>query len=116
MFGTRRAGRRQVCLLKPSVWVDLGGEPGGRQRWWGEDGQCLSGGGTQRARLIGFARSLTAVEATKEVAAYCGRPVKARAGGVVLLKGIMSYEPFIQLLVVTLRAAWFNFRGWNKRR
>jgi hypothetical protein len=75
---------------------------------------CLEEG--HSARLIGFARRLTAIEATKEVAASCGQPVKARAGGVVLLKGIMSYEPFIQLLVVTLRAAWFNFRGWNKRR
>jgi hypothetical protein len=22
---------------------------------------------------------------------------------------------YLQLLVVTARAAWFNFRGWNKR-
>jgi hypothetical protein len=27
----------------------------------------------------------------------------------------MSALPFINLLVVTLRAAWFNFRGWKKR-
>ena len=114
-----------MCLLKLSVWVDLGGEPGSRKRRWGlgpaqaaawKTDKRLSGGGTQRARLIGFARRLTAIEKTKEVAANCGQPVRARAGGVGLSKGTMSYEPFIQLLVVTLRAAWFNFRGWNKRR
>jgi hypothetical protein len=95
------------------IWV---GNPAADKGGGEKTDKRLSGGGTQRTRLIGFARRLTAIEATKEVAANCGRPVKARAGGVVLLKGIMSYEPFIQLLVVTLRAAWFNFRGWNKRR
>jgi hypothetical protein len=42
--------------------------------------------------------------------------IKARAGSAGFLEGIMLYGPFINLLVVTLRAAWFNFRGWNKRR
>lgn len=93
-----------------------GGDLGPAQAAARKTDKRLLGGGACRARLIGFARGLTVIEATKEVAANCGQPVKARAGGVGLLKGIMSYEPFIQLLVVTLRAAWFNFRGWNKRR
>jgi hypothetical protein len=44
----------RVCLLKLG-WVDLGGEPGGRLEM-GEDSQYLAEGGTQRTRLIGFAR------------------------------------------------------------
>ena len=27
----------------------------------------------------------------------------------------MPALPYLQLLVVTARAAWFNFRGWKKR-
>jgi hypothetical protein len=36
----------------------------------------------------------------------------ARAGA----KKNMTALPLINLLVVTVRTAWFNFRGWNKRR
>jgi hypothetical protein len=63
-----------------------------------------------------FACDLHVIEATKEVGdQIAAGSVMARAGGLGCWK-IMSYEPFIKLLVVTLRAAWFNFRGWNKRR
>jgi hypothetical protein len=59
---------------------------------------------------------LHAIEATKEIGGQSRLDrVMARAGGLDESK-IMSYEPFIKLLIVTLRAAWFNFRGWNKRR
>jgi len=40
-------------------------------------------------------------------------PVAARAG--VFGKHMPAFT-MIQVLVVTLRAAWFNFRGCNKRR
>jgi hypothetical protein len=49
----------------------------------GEDSQCLAEGGTQRTRLIGFARNLPAIEVTKEVGVrFAAGLVKARAGGV----------------------------------
>jgi hypothetical protein len=48
----------------------------------------------------------------KEMAAGFGRTNVARACN---LKIIMPVLPYIKLLVVTARAAWFNFRGWNKR-
>jgi hypothetical protein len=51
--------------------------------------------------------------ANKEVAVNCGwltGRVRVSVSGV-----IVSALPFINLLVVTLRAAWFNFRGWKKR-
>jgi hypothetical protein len=47
----------------------------------------------------------------KEAAVGSGRMDKARACN---LK-IMPVLPYIKLLVVTARAAWFNFRGWKKR-
>ncbi len=47
----------------------------------------------------------------KEAVAGRSRIDRARARG---LK-IMTPWPYITLLVVTVRAAWFNFRGWTKR-
>jgi hypothetical protein len=52
--------------------------------------------------------------ANKEVAVNCGwidGRVRVSAGNIIMMSGL----PFINLLVVTLRAAWFNFRGWKKR-
>jgi hypothetical protein len=48
----------------------------------------------------------------KEAVVDCGRMVgRVR----VVYKKIMSGLPYLNLLVVTVRAAWFNFRGWKKR-
>jgi hypothetical protein len=82
----------------------------------GKTDNGLSEGGTQRTRLIGFACNLNAIEATKEVGCQW-RLGRSRRVRVCSVPGEdMSYAPFIKLLVVTLRVAWFNFRGWNKRR
>jgi hypothetical protein len=48
----------------------------------------------------------------KEVAGNCGQIDEARARFFETM--IMSALPSM-LLVVTLRATWFNFRGWKKR-
>jgi hypothetical protein len=54
---------------------------------------------------------------TKEVAINCGWVGVARAGrGLTMGIKIMPVFPYLNLLVVTARAAWFNFRGWKKRR
>jgi hypothetical protein len=47
----------------------------------------------------------------KEAVVGCSRITVARARGYK----IMSPLPYLNLLVVTVRAAWFNFRGWTKR-
>ena len=50
MFGTRRAASRVGVFVGT---VDLGGEPGGRQRWGGKtDGVCLKEGHNARVWLI----------------------------------------------------------------
>ncbi|MEI7534974.1 MAG: hypothetical protein WCK57_11445 [Verrucomicrobiae bacterium] len=46
----------------------------------------------------------------KEMAVGSGRMNEARA-----CNQKMPVLPYITLLVVTARAAWFNFRGWKKR-
>ena len=53
----------------------------------------------------------------KEVTINCGWTSVARAGR-ILNFAIQNHDHpvFINLLVVTVRAAWFNFRGWKKRR
>jgi hypothetical protein len=49
----------------------------------------------------------------QEAAANCGRmhPARARARDI---KNMPAW-PYLTLLVVTLRRAWFNFHGCNKR-
>jgi len=121
-----RACRQPVCLLAVHVWVDLGGEPGSGRKVVGTGVQqklppgrqisYLSKGGTRRTRLIGLPAIWMRLKRQGGRLSIADGLVKARAGGAGLLEGIMLYEPFINLLVVTLRAAWFNFRGWNKRR
>jgi hypothetical protein len=47
----------------------------------------------------------------KEAVVGYGRIDEARACN----RKIMPVLPYIALLVVTARTAWFNFRGWKKR-
>jgi len=68
---------------------------------------------SQRQALLG---QLTAAETALRAGLNNTRGFgdTARAHMEPHVEGTMSYES--RLLVVTLRAAWFNFRGWNKRR
>jgi hypothetical protein len=47
----------------------------------------------------------------KEMATGLGRKTRR----VRAIQKIMPVLPYIKLLVVTARTAWFNFRGWKKR-
>jgi hypothetical protein len=47
----------------------------------------------------------------KEAVVDYSRIKWARARGLKIMPGLMQ----LHLLVVTVRATWFNFRGWKKR-
>jgi hypothetical protein len=49
----------------------------------------------------------------KEVAINCGWVNEARAGRIFQIKN--RFFLVVNLLVVTVFSAWFNFRGWKKR-
>jgi hypothetical protein len=82
--------------------------------WFGLCFGWGTGGKNTTHAPAGFIRR-TNRASIKGVAINCGWVGEARAGRVCDGNKIMPVLPYLNLLVVTARTAWFNFRGWKKR-